>query len=115
MRPSRCFGSRGKRLHPHLIPIVKRLVPARLATMSTINATIDIGEDSVDAIVALLSRFPKGHRVRVALTDEPSTPMPVPSLDEFTARVEAARLKLRHVPWITTDEAMRDLREGKLA
>lgn len=40
--------------------------------MSAINATIDIGDDSVGMIASLLSRFPRGRRVHVALTDEPS-------------------------------------------
>ncbi len=43
--------------------------------MSSINATIDIGDDSAGVIAGLLSRFPKGRRVRVALTDESSPPM----------------------------------------
>lgn len=40
--------------------------------MSTINATIEIGDESAGMIAGLLSRFPKGRRVRVALTDETS-------------------------------------------
>ena len=40
--------------------------------MSTINATIDVGDDSAGVIAGLLSRFPRGRRVRVALSDEPS-------------------------------------------
>ena len=40
--------------------------------MSTVNATINIGDESAGVIAGLLSRFPKGRRVRVAVTDEPS-------------------------------------------
>lgn len=39
--------------------------------MSTINATIDMGDDSVGVITDLLQRFPRGRRIRVELTDEP--------------------------------------------
>ena len=44
--------------------------------MSTINATIDMGDDSVGVISGLLQRFPKGRRIRVALTDEPTGSAP---------------------------------------
>jgi hypothetical protein len=40
--------------------------------MSTINTTIEIGDDSLDAIAKLLSHFSKGQRVRVAVSDEPA-------------------------------------------
>ena len=36
--------------------------------MSTINATVNVGDDAVGVIAGLLGRFPKGRRVRVALT-----------------------------------------------
>lgn len=39
--------------------------------MSTVNATIDMGDDSAGVIAGLLQSFPKGRRIRVALTDEP--------------------------------------------
>jgi hypothetical protein len=45
-------------------------------TMSTINATIDMGDDSAGVIAGLLRRFPKGKRIRVALTDEPTGSAP---------------------------------------
>ena len=38
--------------------------------MSTIHTTILVGDDSADVIAGLLSRFPLGQRVRVAVTDE---------------------------------------------
>jgi len=40
--------------------------------MSTINATIDVGEDSAKVIAGMLSHFQKGQRVRIAVTDEPN-------------------------------------------
>jgi hypothetical protein len=79
--------------------------------MSTINTTIRVGADSAVIIAGLLSRFGKGRRV--ALTEEPSAPAQVPSLAELTDRVEAARRKLPPSPWATTEEALRDLREGE--
>ena len=39
--------------------------------MSTINATIEVGDEGAGVIAGLLQRFPKGGRVRVALSDEP--------------------------------------------
>jgi hypothetical protein len=81
--------------------------------MSTINTTIRVGDDSAGIIAGLLSRFANGQRVRVALTDEPNTPTQVPTLAEFTERIEAARQKLPPSPWTTADEALRDLREGE--
>ena len=81
--------------------------------MSTINTTIRVGDDSTGIIAGLLSRFAKWQRVRVALSDEPSAPAQVPTLAEFTARIEAARQKLPPSPWVTTEEALQDLREGE--
>ena len=81
--------------------------------MSTINATVDVGDDSAGVIAGLLQRFPKGRRVRVALTDEPAAPAQIPTLDEFMARIEAARRQAPPCPWETTEEALRDLREGE--
>ncbi len=39
--------------------------------MSTINATIDVGDDSAGVIAGLLTGFPKGRRVRVAVSEDP--------------------------------------------
>lgn len=38
--------------------------------MSTINSTIQIGEDSASVIAAMVSKFAPGQRVRVSLSDE---------------------------------------------
>lgn len=38
--------------------------------MNTITTTFDMGDDSVGVLANLIRRIPKGHRVRVALTDE---------------------------------------------
>lgn len=84
-----------------------------MARMSTINTTISIGDDSAGIIAGLLSRFSKGQRVRIALTDEPSPPAQVPSLAEFTERIDSALQKLPPSPWSSADEALRDLREGE--
>ena len=45
-------------------------IAGSLGGMSTINATVDIGNESAGVIAGLLSRFPKGRRVRIAVTDE---------------------------------------------
>ena len=81
--------------------------------MSTINTTILVSDDSAGIIAGLLNRFAKGQVVHVALTDEPSAPAQVPTLAELTARIDAARLKLPPSPWATTEEALRELREGE--
>lgn len=38
--------------------------------VSTINTTIRVGDDSVGILAGMLSHFPKGRRVHVALTEE---------------------------------------------
>jgi len=82
--------------------------------VSTISKTIEIGDDSTGVITGLLSHFARGQRVIVALSDETgNTNHQVPTLAEFTERIEAARLKLPQLPWTTVDEAFRDLREGE--
>jgi hypothetical protein len=81
--------------------------------MSTIHTTISVGDDSASIIAGLLNRFPKGQRVQVALSEEPSLPVQVPTLSEFTERIDAACQKLPPSLWTTADEAMRDLREGE--
>ncbi len=40
--------------------------------VSTINTTIRVGDDSAGVLAGLLSHFPKGQRVHVALTEETS-------------------------------------------
>jgi hypothetical protein len=84
-----------------------------MAAMSTINATIDVGDDSAGVIAELLQRFPKGQRVRVAISDEPGESVQVPTLAEFMAQIDAARATLPTSPWTTTEEAMLDLRGGE--
>ena len=81
--------------------------------MSTINATIAVGDDSAGVIAGLLRGFPKGRRVRVALSDDPEAPAPVPTLAEYLTRLETARRLAPPCPWETTEAALRDLREGE--
>lgn len=59
--------------------------------MSTVNATIDVGENSAAAIAKLLEQFPKGRRVRVALTEEPSA---AKAGDVWTDEANARRCEL---------------------
>ena len=81
--------------------------------MSTITATIDVGDDSAGVIARLLRGFPKGRRVRVALSDEPEVPAPVPTLADYMTRLETARRLAPPCPWETTEAALRALREGE--
>ncbi len=81
--------------------------------VSTIDTTIRVGDDSAGVIAGLLSRFAKGQRVRVAPTNEPTAPEQLPTLAEFTERIDVARQKLPPSPWTTADEALRELREGE--
>ncbi len=41
-----------------------------ITKVSTINTTIRVGDDSVGILAGMLSHFPEGRRVRVALTEE---------------------------------------------
>ena len=54
------------------VELSKRECEDKIVRMSTINATIYIGDDSARAISGLLSCFPRGRLVRVAVTDEPT-------------------------------------------
>ncbi len=81
--------------------------------MSAINATIAVGDDSAGVIAGRLRGFPKGPRVRVALSDEPEAPAPVPTLTEYMTRLETARRLAPPCPWETPEAALRDLREGE--
>ena len=50
---------------------LSKFAPATIVkAVSTINTTIRVGDDSAGILAGLLAHFPKGKRVRVALTEE---------------------------------------------
>ena len=44
-------------------------VLANLGTMHTVTTTLKVGEGNTESVRQLLRRFPKGHQVRVDVTD----------------------------------------------
>jgi hypothetical protein len=82
--------------------------------MATITTTIDVGEGAHEELERLLSQFPNGQRLRVMMTEE-EVPAANASaeLDEYRARVAAARKAAPKSPWQKSDEALRELREGE--
>lgn len=93
--------------------VSKRVEAGKVACMSTINTTIRVGDDIAGIIAGLLSRFAKRQRVRAALTDQTNAPEQMPTLAEFSERIDAARQKMPPSSWTTADKALRDLREGE--
>ena len=80
--------------------------------MSAITATFDVADDVSTVVVEMLRQFPKGSRVKLAISEMP-TSGPVPSLDEYRQMIAAARQRAPRSPWKTTAETMRALREGE--
>ena len=80
--------------------------------MSSISATIDLKDDATAIVTNLLRQFPKGSRVRLAISEVESN-APVPGLDEYRQAVAEARRQLSSNLWKTTAEAMKTLREGE--
>lgn len=80
--------------------------------MSAITATLDTEDDAAAVVTSMLRQFPKGSRLKVAISEMPAA-SPVPSLDEYRQIVAAARAKAPRSPWKTTAETMRALREGE--
>ena len=81
--------------------------------MSTVTASIAVGDDSARVIAGILKSFPKGQRVRVAVTEEVADPNDVASVDGFRARLDEARKLSPICPWETTESALAALREGE--
>lgn len=78
--------------------------------MSSITATFDV-QDNVSALVEdMLRQFPKGSRIRVAVSEVQGA-QPPPPLAEYRSAIAAARQKVSRGPWKTTAEAMQSLRE----
>ena len=80
--------------------------------MNAVTATFKIGEDSAVLLAEILRHFPKGIQVKLAVSEVPQ-PDAVPDLEEYRRILDAARRQAPPLPWRTTDEAMRALREGE--
>lgn len=80
--------------------------------MSAITATVDLADDMTTVVTNLLRQFPKGTRVKLAISEVPPA-NPVPSLEEYRQIIATARDKAPRGPWTTTAETMKALREGE--
>ena len=80
--------------------------------MSAITATLDLEDDMTTVVANMLRQFPKGSRVKLAISEVPPA-TPVPSLEEYRQMIAAARLKAPRGTWATTAETMKALREGE--
>ena len=79
--------------------------------MSTLTATIAVQDDAPGVIAALLRQFPKGSRVKLAISQDEEA-APTADLDEYRRLVADARKQAPPCPWKTTAGAMKALREG---
>lgn len=80
--------------------------------MSILTATIAVQDDALGVIAGLLRQFPKGSRVKLALSQEEEA-APLYALEEYRRLVRVAREQAEPGPWKTTAEAMLALREGE--
>jgi hypothetical protein len=80
--------------------------------MSAITATLDLEDDMTTVVTTVLHHFPKGSRVKLAISEVPPA-TPVPSLEEYRQMIATARQKAPLGPWATTVETMKALREGE--
>jgi len=80
--------------------------------MSAITATLDLEDDMTTVVTTVLRHFPKGSRVKLAISEVPPA-TPVPSLEEYRQMIATARQKAPLGPWATTVETMKALREGE--
>ena len=80
--------------------------------MSAVTTTFEIQDDSPRIVMDLLKQFPKGSRVRLAISQEVPAES-VPDLDEYRGMVALARQHAPRSPWASTAEAMKALREGE--
>ena len=80
--------------------------------MSAITATLDLEDDMTTVVTNMLRQFPKGSRVKLAISEVPPS-SPVPSLEEYRQMIAAARREAPPAPWRTTAETMKALREGE--
>ena len=80
--------------------------------MNAITATLDLEDDMTTVVTNMLRQFPKGSRVKLAISEVPPA-TPVPSLEEYRQMIAAARREAPPAPWPTTAETMKALREGE--
>jgi len=80
--------------------------------MSANTVTLDIEGDISTVVAEMLRRFPKGSRVKLAISEVPPTGL-VPGLEEYQQMIAAARQQAPLSPWKTTAETMSALREGE--
>ena len=80
--------------------------------MSMITATLDIEDDVYSIVTNLLRQFPRGSRVKLAIS-EVLAAAPVPGLEEYRRRIAAARAQAPPSHWRTTAETMKAMREGE--
>lgn len=80
--------------------------------MSAITATLDLEDDMTTVVANMLRQFPKGSRVKLAISEVPPA-TPVPSLEEYRQMIATARHKAPRGPWATTAETMKARGEGE--
>ena len=80
--------------------------------MSTLTATIAVQDDAAGVIAALLQQFPKGSRVKLAMSQDEEA-APLAGLEDYRRLVTEARRAAPPCPWGSTAEAMKALREGE--
>jgi hypothetical protein len=96
-----------------MMPRLKSLrTPVTLGPMSAITATLDLEDDMTTVVTNMLRQFPKGSRVKLAISEVPPA-TPVPSLEEYRQMIATARQKAPRGPWATTAGTMKALREGE--
>ena len=113
-REDRSEGALCLRLGSSVIPrLPERLHRLTLPCMSTLTATIAVQDDAAGVIAALLRQFPKGSRVKLAISQDDEPASSLAGLEESQRMVKEAREQAPACPWTTTAEAMKALREGE--
>ncbi len=80
--------------------------------MRVVTATFNIGDNAAEVVAEILCQFPKGVRVKLAVSEVPQQQL-VPGLEEYRTIIEKARRQAPQSPWQTTAETMQALREGE--
>lgn len=66
--------------------------------MGAVTTTFEIQDDSPRIVMDLLKQFPKGSRVRLAISQEAPAEV-VPNLDEYRGMIASARQHVPRSPW----------------
>lgn len=72
-----------------------------------VTATFNIGDNAAEVVAEILRQFPKGVRVKLAISEVPQLQL-VPDLEEYRRIIEKARKQAPPLPWRTTAEALRE-------